>query len=41
MHRLAARSAARRYGVYLNPRKPDKLHLVRGDSIIVLAQDEH
>ena len=36
-----ARSAARRYGVYLNPRKPDKLHLVRGDSIIVLAQDEH
>lgn len=35
-----ARSAARGYGVTLNPHKPDKLHLVRGDSIIVLAGDE-
>lgn len=35
-----ARSASRGYGVTLNPHKPDKLHLVRGDSIIVLAEDE-
>ena len=35
-----ARSAARGYGVAINPHKPDKLHLVRGDSIIVLAEDE-
>lgn len=35
-----ARSAARGYGVTLNPHKPDRLHLVRGDSIIVLAEDE-
>ncbi|MCW5953609.1 MAG: hypothetical protein KIT69_15245, partial [Propionibacteriaceae bacterium] len=35
-----ARSAAHGYGVTINPHKPDKLHLVRGDSIIVLAEDE-
>ena len=36
-----ARSAARGYGVIINPHKHDKLRLVRGDSIIVLAEDEH
>ena len=36
-----ARSSARGYGVTVNPHKPDRLHLVRGDSIIVLAEDEH
>lgn len=35
-----ARSASRGYGVTINPHKPDKLHLVYGDSIIVLAEDE-
>lgn len=36
-----ARSSTRGYGVTINPHKPDELHLVRGDSIIVLAEDEH
>ncbi len=35
-----ARSAARGYGVTLNPDKAAKLHLVRGDSIVVIAEDE-
>ena len=36
-----ARSAARGYGVVINPDKTDVVHFVPGDSIIVLAHDEH
>ncbi|MGC3954453.1 MAG: hypothetical protein QM804_09420 [Propionicimonas sp.] len=35
-----ARSAARGYGVRINPLKSDRLRLGSGDSIVVLAQDE-
>ena len=42
-YRLAAQSWSRadNYGVYLNPHKPASIRLGPGDSVIVLAEDEH
>ena len=42
-YRLAAQSWSRAdgYGVPLNPRKADPISLGHGDSVIVLAEDEH
>lgn len=42
-YRLAAQSWSRAdgYGVHLNPHKSDPIRLGPGDSVIVLAEDEH